>query len=211
MNKYKTINNTTNIEPTTINPSKWGALFWMLLHTIAKYSDVIPNNMDGSLRALVASIPYILPCNECARHCAEIYQAHQMTSNVSLSTFKAWVWTLRTAVNGYTNTPNITYEQYLWKLKDSNYHISKKQYIDLLACISLNYPYDNSPESINKRNNVFLFVKSVRELLTYVSPLESLNKFVLYNIWKNKIEFQNWLTQHSYNVYRYNPNFNSYM
>jgi hypothetical protein len=200
------MNKMNKINPINVDPNLWGPLFWLLLNTIAKYSGNMPSNMNDTLKTLIDTIPYVLPCPECAYHCAEIYRLHQMTHNVSLSTFKVWVWKLKTEVNKYTNTPNIGYEKYLYKLQEHSYSISRKQYFNLLAYISFNYPYDYSSDSVNKRNNVFLFVKSTMQLLTYV-PTSSLGKLAVHNVWNNKIEFQDWLAGNCYKLYNHHINF----
>lgn len=193
--------------PVNVNPIKWGPLFWMLLHTIAKFAKLIPSKRNDSLNVLVSTIPYILPCNECGRHCKEIYDKNKY-SKVSISTFSIWVWKLRTEVNKNTRSHNISYEEYISRLHKRNYHISKEEYIELLGYISMNYPYDESHDSNKKRKNVYLFIKSFMELVVYIYPLQTLSNMDIDSIWMNKIEFQKWITNNCYKLYGYKPRLN---
>lgn len=195
-----------NINPTNINPQKWGPPFWALLHTIAQYADRIPNCMTRTLKSFVSTIPFILPCDECASHSHEIYTRLNMVNQVSFKNLKHWVWTFRTEVNKSTNSGNISFQDYLTKFQTTNIFINKKQIIDLLALMSLNYPYNDS----NKMKNVYLFIHNLSSLLTYIPHLKSLNKFRPTAIWNNKIELQNWLKFKCYKVYKFNMNFDGY-
>lgn len=194
------MNSNININPTNISPLTWGPLFWALLHTIAQYSDKIPNHMNQTLKVIVSTIPFVLPCDECANHSREIYERLNMVNQVSLNNFKHWVWTLRSEVNKYTNASNISYQDYLTKLKTTKIFITKKQILDLFASISHNYPYDNK----QRKDNIYLFVYYLSLLITHIPHLKSLNNFRPSIIWNNKIDLQNWLKLKCMKVYKYN-------
>lgn len=200
--------NNNNASTTNVNPLKWGPLFWALLHTIAQYSGCYPNIMNSDLSLFVAAIPDVLPCNECSNHCKEIYSKLNLINSVSLTNYKRWVYTLRSEINKYTNSQNINYENYLSKLKQTRIFITKKQLIDLLAMISVNYPDENNKESQIRRNNIFIFVQQLIKFVIFIPHLASIGRFIPLHVWKNKKEFQRWVKFNCQKVYRYNVTFN---
>jgi hypothetical protein len=192
-----------NIEPISVAPSKWGPLFWSLLNTIALYSNKIPQNMSQALRNLVSAIPYVLPCKDCENHCHEIYSRLNLGNMASLSNFKSWVWTLKSEVNKNTGSINISYDEYLHKLKTGNASILKKQVLDLFAMISLSYPHNNDGGDQSKRRAIYKFIYNISLLFNHIPYLKSLSGFTPSAIWNNKIEFQNWLKSKSWYIYKY--------
>ena len=193
---------------TNVNPQKWGPPFWKLLNTLAQYSEKIPGNMNKDLSEFITSIPYVLPCNICSNHCKQIYARTDLKSIISLTDLKQWVYDLRTQVNKYTNTNNITYSAYILTLRRPGTFINEKQLVDLLAMISISYPNDNDQSSFIKKKYIYSFVQILIKFVTYIPHLQSLGKFVLYHVWKDKKEFQDWLLLNSKKVYHYDVKFN---
>lgn len=199
------------INAVNVNAQKWGPILWSLLNTIAQYSDMYPKSMKRNLHILVSTLPNVLPCGECGKHSKEIYSRLKLADNVSMRIFKKWVWTFKSEVNKYVGAPNITYNEYLTQLKQTEKYMSKKQFIDLLAMISMNYPHENDSDSINRRNEIYLFVEQAIKFIRLVPHLSSLGKFVPSVIWNNKFEFQTWIRFYSKKVYNYDVSFESYM
>lgn len=193
-----------------VNPIKWGSLFWSLLHTIAQYSDEIPESRNRDLIKFVSTIPYVLPCGDCANHCHEIYRKRYLLNSASLRTFKRWVWVLKFEVNKYTNSDNIAYEDYLSKLRTTKEFITKNELINLLSMISLSYPSDTSRLNYSRQDNIYLFIKYLSSLLYYVPHLKSFHKFEPTNTWEDKEEFQRWLRKETRRVYSYDIDFDKY-
>lgn len=198
-----------NIKPKNVNPDKWGPIFWSLLHTIAQYSNIIPESHNAILQEFVTSIPYVLPCSQCSKHCHEIYNNHDMIGYASLYNFPIWVHTLRTEVNKYTKTSNISYEKYSDRLRNTDIFITKHKIINLFVFISQNYPYSDSEEDEYRKLQIFNFVNSLMELIVYIPHLKSLNNFKPTSVWQDKQEFQIWLKRKCDKVYSYNLNIDS--
>lgn len=196
-----------DINATGVNPQKWGPAFWTLLYTIAQNIENYPDTMNSDLYLFVNAIPYVLPCNECSLHCKEIYWRLNLENNVSLYNFKKWVYTLKSEVNKYTNSENISYERYLFGLKQTKLFITKKQLLDLLGMMSMNYPHENDKESRIKRNKFYIFIQQLIKFMIFIPYFRSIGRFIPFNIWKNKKELQAWLKFYSQKVYKYNITF----
>lgn len=207
--KYTNTNMNIDMEPININPKKWGPKFWGLLHVIAQYSDHIPQSYNQILKSLILTIPYILPCTDCSNHCRNIYSKLRLGETVSVKTFKNWVWILKSEVNRNTNSPNISYEDYKFKLQSipAKEFISTSELISLLVMISHNYPYRNDTF---KKNQVYLFISNLSQLASFIPQLKGFTSFVPTNIWNNKLEFQEWLRSKSKYAFNYHIDFNKH-
>lgn len=193
-----------HIEATNVNPKIWGPIFWAVLHTIARYPQ---KNIDKrDLVLFVSTIPYVLPCSECSAHCREIYSRLKLISNVPFYNFKKWVWILRSEVNKYTNTPNTSYENYIQQ-NSIKYVINKRQIVELMGMISMNYPHENTRESRLKRYMTFLFIQLLIKFMSYIPELSSISKYRAIYVWNNRLELQNWLRHYCRSVYRFEITF----
>lgn len=187
-----------------INPSIWGPLFWKLLDTLAKYKDMIPKSAEDELKHFVSHIPNTLPCNECRKHCVQTYLQQNMEKNISLSTLREWVWTLRTETNKNTNKTNTTYTEYLLKLGQPGYSINEIEILELLSMITNSYPHDEP----KRKHSIYKFIIHLIKLISWIPHLNTLKYFLPEYEWKNKLIFQKWLHDKSLRIYNHHLNFN---
>lgn len=56
----------------TRDPSIWGPSFWLFLHSMsANYPDNPTPKVSNNMKQFITSIPLVLPCEFCAKHCEQ--------------------------------------------------------------------------------------------------------------------------------------------
>ena len=73
------------------DPKEWGRPFWKVMYTVAKHysSKPSPSEQTAALN-YYASLVYLLPCDECKKHFAEILEKYPIQAG-SRKELKAWL------------------------------------------------------------------------------------------------------------------------
>ena len=201
-NNCNNIHNVKRVYSLNINPLMWGPLQWNLLHEFAKYcSSLNSQNLDETeenilkeLKNIIKTLPYILPCHACRKHCSNAYYDKKNTIIIkSCKDFKKWVWKMKSIVNGNTKSTTINYKQYNNRLITWSEFITEKQVIDLLFMVAYGYPRQQESES-NRQEYFLTFFESVSTLCKHIQHLTNINKLYedIQLIKKNNIIWSNY-------------------
>lgn len=100
---------------TSNNPEIFGPHLWFILHTMSiNYPQNPTYEQKQMMRNLILSLPIMLPCLQCQKHCSEYIQTninkidYALSSNTEL--FKFFV-DFHNNVNKRKNKPILSYEQ----------------------------------------------------------------------------------------------------
>lgn len=84
-----------------MEPAEWGPVFWPTLHTITFYYPDSPTQDEmNAARDLFTSLVYLLPCDECCEHYAELLKQFPVEpALVGRQELSLWLYDLHNMVN----------------------------------------------------------------------------------------------------------------
>ena len=103
--------------PLGMSPAVWGPIFWSTMHIVSLgYSNTPTEEEQRAATQFYESLAYVIPCPICKDHYRHFLQEMPPTVN-NRDALVAWVFTIHNKVNGQLGYPEITFEQYIQKMR----------------------------------------------------------------------------------------------
>jgi len=100
------------------DPLKWGPSIWYMLDLMVVRLDPYNETLKNHILMQFASLLETIPCENCRTHYNHYMAEHPIEPHLhSKQALARWIYDCRSSVNDRIQRPNLTYDQYMDKLR----------------------------------------------------------------------------------------------